>query len=398
MSGLDVRGADEAETKVRVVLCGIGGYGEVHIRMIRQEASRCGFHLVAAVDPAPERSGEYVRLKEEGVPIFPTLSDFFQQGRCDLVILVSPMQFHCEQTCEALRNGAHVLCEKPLCSTEAEAETMAECERTSGRKVLVGYQWSYSAGITQLKSDILSGRFGQPKELKTLVCWPRGQNYYQRNRWAGRLRDAQGRAILDSPVNNATAHYLHNMLYVIGDSVDTSAWPERVEGRLFRANPIENYDTAALKITTSRGVNLWFFTTHASAHSIDPTFVYEFEKATVTNAEGQLRAILASGEVINYESPAADPAAELRQAIDVVRGAGIVRCGITAARAHTRCVILAQESLDITDFPPALISRREEDDTQLIYVDGLLERMVECFESASWQPLNQAFPSAVPTS
>ncbi len=376
----------------RVVLCGVGGYGAVYSRMVLQEASQLGLRLMAVVDPMPEKSSEYDNLKASGVSIFATLGEFFQQGSCDLVILSSPMQFHCEQTCEALRNGAHVLCEKPLCSTEAEADAMAECEKTSGRRVLVGYQWSFSPGITQLKADILSGRFGKPTRLKTLVCWPRNQAYYQRNRWAGRLYDAQGRAIFDSPVNNATAHYLHNMLYVIGNSADTSAWPERVEGRLFRANPIENYDTAALKITTSEGVPLWFFTTHATVRAIDPTFVYEFENATITYAQGKLQAVLSDGKVIDYDSPEGDPQAKVKDALAIARGEGAVRCGIAAARAHTRCVVLAQESFkEIVNFPPALVAIHEEGDSRLVYVEGLLETMEACFKTASWEPLEQAF-------
>jgi len=381
--------------ETRVVLCGIGGYGASYVRLIREEAAQLGIRFVAAVDPMPEKSLEYENLKADGVPIFPSLGEFFQQGSCDLVILSSPMQYHCEQTCEALRNGAHVLCEKPLCSTEAEGDAMAACEEASGRRVLVGYQWSFSPGITRLKADILSGRFGKPIQLKTLVCWPRSKAYYQRNRWAGRLYDSQGRAIFDSPVNNATAHYLHNMLYVIGETTDTSAWPEKIEARLFRANPIENYDTAALKITTTEGVPIWFFTTHATVRTIDPTFTYEFEKATVTYVQGNLRAVLSDGEIVEYESPEGDSLSKLMEAIAVARGNGSVLCGITAARAHTRCVVRTQELFaEIVNFPAARIAVRDDGDSELIYVDGLPESMAECYESASFEPLDRAFPPA----
>ena len=130
--------------------------------------------------------------------------------------------------------------------------------------VAIGYQWSFSPAIQRLKGDIAAGVFGAPKRLKTIVLWPRDETYYSRNRWAGKQRDEAGNPIFDSPVSNACAHYLHNMLYVLGDAVDRSAIPSRVSAELYRAHPIENYDTAALRCWTDRGVEILFIVSHAT--------------------------------------------------------------------------------------------------------------------------------------
>lgn len=52
--------------------------------------------------------------------------------------------------------------------------------------------------------------------------------YNGRNAWAGARDDGAGTWILDSPINNATAHYLHNVLYVMGPAVDRSIRPVSV--------------------------------------------------------------------------------------------------------------------------------------------------------------------------
>ncbi len=44
----------------------------------------------------------------------------------------------------------------------------------------------------------------------------------------------QGRLVLDSPVNNACSHYLHNMFYVLGDRLDRSDQPKWVTAELYR--------------------------------------------------------------------------------------------------------------------------------------------------------------------
>ena len=89
----------------------------------------------------------------------------------------------------------------------------------------VGFQWSFSKAIQNLKKDILNGRWGTAKRLKTLIAWPRTHDYYQRNSWVGALKNDQGAWILDSPVSNATAHFLHNCWYILGDSPDSVPFP-----------------------------------------------------------------------------------------------------------------------------------------------------------------------------
>jgi hypothetical protein len=64
--------------------------------------------------------------------------------------------------------------------------------------------------------------------------------YYQRSFWSGRIKDDNGNWILDSVASNATAHYIHNMFYVLGNEVDKSAVPVEVAAELYRANNIEN--------------------------------------------------------------------------------------------------------------------------------------------------------------
>src|SRR5690606_23790349 len=137
-------------------------------------------------------------------------------------------------------------CEKPLSATVDEALAMIEARDRANRTVAVGYQLSYSKKIQALKQDMMNGVFGKPIRFRTMALWPRADSYYDRA-WAGRIQDDHGRLIFDSVANNATAHYIHNMFYVLGKEIDRSAQPARVTAELYRARLIQNYDTAVMR-------------------------------------------------------------------------------------------------------------------------------------------------------
>ena len=239
---------------VTLVLVGIGGMGSVYLQTLLENRDRGLFKIQGTVDPFPEGCPQLDELQTLRIPLYPDLENFFDRHEAELTIVSSPIQYHSPQTRLALQNASDVLCEKPLAATIQEARTIIEARDRAEKWVAVGYQWSFSPAIQALKKDILGGLFGKSKRLKCLYLWPRDEAYYRRNDWAGKQKDRAGRWILDSPANNAMAHDLHNMLYVMGATPETSAGPARVEAELYRAHDIQNFDTAAARCLTDTGV------------------------------------------------------------------------------------------------------------------------------------------------
>jgi len=372
---------------VSIALVGIGGYGNTYVNMVLDGWERRTFDLVAAIDPNPAACRRLDELKTRRIALYPSLETFYESHRADLVVLSTPIALHAPQTALACARGSHVLCEKPLCATLEDATAMRGARDRFERHVAIGYQWSFSLAVQQLKADILAGVFGRARRLRTIVLWPRDEAYYGRNRWAGAKRDTHGTFVWDSPVNNACAHYLHNMLYVIGPRIERSAEPASVVAELYRAHPIENYDTGALRITTADGVELLFVVSHATAARVDPTFSYEFDRGTVDFAgtpDGEIVARMNDGTRKHYGSPNAERDGKLRLTIEAIgRGTESV-CGIEAAASHTRCVIAAQESMpQIAEFPRQLIRVTGEPGRRATSVDGLDDVLRRCY--AEWR-------------
>lgn len=367
--------------KITLGLVGIGGYGGTYLSQIFAEAEELGIELVGTVDPIPAQSSHLAQLQAAKIPIYATLEEFYTHHQADLLVIASPIQHHMPQTRLALQHGSHVLCEKPLSATIQDGLKTLDQMQTSKRFVAIGYNWSFSPSIQALKADILAGEFGRALRLKSLVLWHRWVPYYTRNRWAGRIHSDDGAWILDSPVNNATAHYLHNLFYLLGDAPHTSAQPVDVQAELYRANAIENYDTAALRAHTAQGTEILFYTAHPVAENQGPHFVLEFEKAILQyNGPGHdIMAHFQDGRIQSYPDP--HPTAhshKLRCCVENVRQGTPPLCDVVAATAHTRCMNGAQESAPILPFPQSLV--HEEDNRG--WVEGLGAVMVDCYQQA----------------
>lgn len=370
---------------VSIAMVALGGYGNFYLERLFRDYEDQSFRLVAGIDPNPVGCRYLDQFEAHAVPIYPDLSSFYAEQEADLVIIAAPIHLHKPFTLNALAHGSNVLCEKPVTATIQDALEMAEAEARYDGFVAIGYQWSYAAAIQALKKDILSGKLGKPQRLVTKVLWPRPLSYYNRNAWAARLRAPDGSWILDSPANNATAHYLHNCFFVLGSDLKSSARPVDVEAELYRANDIENYDTAAIRTHTEEGTEILFYTAHPVDENIGPTLRYEFEHAVVEYEDrgGNLIAVFEDGESKNYGDPFADEDNKLWQAIDAVRTGATPACGIEAASSHTICVNGAQESPSrIVSFPEHLIRQRTDGIQTLVYVEGLLDVLSRCYEDA----------------
>jgi predicted dehydrogenase len=368
-----------------VVLSGIGGYGGHYLRLLRPLAEAGRARLIGAIDPAAERAADYPGLQAAGVPVWRDFDAFLAAGvKPALLVVAAPIQFHAGQSCAALAAGIGVLCEKPAAATAAEAAAMAAAAAAAGRLLAVGYQMSYSTAVQAAKADLLAGRYGAPRRFRTWAAWPRTSAYYGRNRWAGRIRDDAGRAVNDSPVNNACAHYLHNMLYLLGPTPAAAAAPARVEAELYRANPIENFDAAGLRVTTDSGVEVLFHVAHCVDATIGPEFVLECERGELRYAAGPGATLVgrtAGGETRDYGDPNAGPERKLTVSLEAASaGRTDSPCGIAAAAMHT-AVVDALQRLPIHDFAPAAIARRETKPGEILtFVPGLVDDLRRCYD------------------
>jgi D-xylose 1-dehydrogenase (NADP+, D-xylono-1,5-lactone-forming) len=118
-------------------------------------ASRClGKARAAAHDHGFERAyGSYKEL----------LSD----PQIDAVYIPLPNALHAEWTIKAAEQGKHVLCEKPLCPTAAEAADVVAYCRAQGVRVMDGFMWPHHPRTHQVRRMLDDGVIGEVRRVTT---------------------------------------------------------------------------------------------------------------------------------------------------------------------------------------------------------------------------------------
>lgn len=391
--------------KVKVLLAGIGGYGKLITNEILDNYDKLDIELCAVADPFPDGNERLAEIKALGARVYSDMEEFFKTGSVDLTVISTPIQFHTKHIMTALEHGSNVLCEKPLCADEKDIEKLIAARDRAGKFVYIGYQWSFSKAIEELKADISAGLFGKPLNLKTLVVWPRNADYFSRGTgWAGKISLPSGELVYDSIANNAAAHYLHNMFYVLGSRVNEALAPDSFEAVLLRANNIENFDTADIICKFNGGFEARFTATHTTKETLNPCFDYAFEKGRVlfcrdtrpddSGADTEeyvpndITAYFADGSVKHYGNPYENERRKFYIALDTVRGLenGYERCGIETAAVHTRFINALQKNTDIKNVKKSLVKV----EGKMTYVDGLFGAVKEIYKNGKGSLLNFA--------
>lgn len=363
-----------------IVLVGIAGYGEIYLRALEERGYLTWIQGV--VDIHPERSTYYSKLEALKIPCYASLDEFYQHASADLAIISSPIHLHARQSITAMENGSHVLCEKPIAGSLAEANQMRETRDKTGHFLAVGFNWSFSTAVQQLKKEIQEGQFGKPLRGKSLVLWPRNKQYFQRSNWAGKRLGPNGEAIYDSIANNAASHFLHHLLYVLGDTTEHSAKIKQLEVELYKANPIETFDTCALRATTEQSVELVYLVSHAIDSTMGPNVTLECEHATITyEADGNMHAVFKDGTTKSYGDPEAAHSQKLDVCIQaVLHEETSVPCSIESAYSHLLSIEYIHRSIStVPHFPSKMI--KHDAQTQRTYVHQLEKNFLSCYEA-----------------
>jgi myo-inositol 2-dehydrogenase/D-chiro-inositol 1-dehydrogenase/scyllo-inositol 2-dehydrogenase (NAD+) len=133
------------------------------------------------------------------------------------VIVASPDRFHCEQVIAAAAAGKHVLCEKPMCRTEQEAERMIAACRRVGVALMVGFTDRFNQPCLEAKQRIERGEIGIPRMILARRCHPR--SVVRGRSW---LNDGETEGVL----NYAGTHNIDLICWYMGGA------PERVHGEM----------------------------------------------------------------------------------------------------------------------------------------------------------------------
>ncbi|MDR6549313.1 Gfo/Idh/MocA family oxidoreductase [Paenibacillus qinlingensis] len=175
-------------SKIKVAVIGCGSIAK-H-RHIPEYAANANVELVAFVDPIIERAEHYAQL--HGGKAYSNYVEMLQAEKVDAVSVCTPNYLHAEMTIAAANAGAHVLVEKPMATTAAEAEAMIEAAKKNGVFLMVGHNQRLMPPHVKAKEILESGKLGKVLTFRTSFGHPgpEGWSIDGRESWFFRKEEA----------------------------------------------------------------------------------------------------------------------------------------------------------------------------------------------------------------
>jgi predicted dehydrogenase len=141
---------------MNIGLIGCGYWGP---NLIRNFTKARGCNLAAVADQRSERL-EAVRHLNPAMRTTRSAEELIESDSIDAIVIATPISTHFELGKAALNSGKHVLIEKPLTRTSAEAKELIKLAADRGKVLMVDHTFIYSGAVRKLREIIDSGDLG----------------------------------------------------------------------------------------------------------------------------------------------------------------------------------------------------------------------------------------------
>lgn len=220
---------------------GTGFIGAVHVDALR----RLGVEVVGVLGSSPERGRD--RAAEAGLPpAYGTLDDLLNDQRVKVVHITSPNNAHVAQARAVIAAGRHVVCEKPLATTSADARELRTLAEAAGVVHCVNFNQRFYPQAQEMAARVRDGSIGQAR----LVTGSYLQDWLlEATDWNWRLDDAIGGPL--RAVGDIGSHWLDLAMFTTGRRV-AAVMADLVTVHPIRhapAGPIETYGTVTGETT-----------------------------------------------------------------------------------------------------------------------------------------------------
>lgn len=228
--------------KLKVALIGAGGIAGVHVQGLLAHADKV--ECTALCD----LSDEALALRSAQLGNHPACYHDWdtllaEQRDLDAVIIALPHQLHAPAILAVAAAGKHILCEKPMCMTLAEADTILAAVARSGVTYMSAHNQLFTPVVREAKRLLDEGLIGQLRWLRTQDCFVSGAASMH-GTWRGSVASQGGGELIDTGY-----HPSYLLLYLAGAPL------AEVRGSMSRFHmQIEGEDTASVQVRFQNGV------------------------------------------------------------------------------------------------------------------------------------------------
>ena len=177
------------------------GYGYWGPNLVRNVAGSATMHLAALCERDSTRADAF-RARMPGIAIAPDFEQLLLDPELDAVVIATPPNTHYALCKRALQAGKHVLVEKPLAKTSAQARELIELANQRGLVIMPGHTFLYSPAVNKVR-DLIDDdaawssrrpRASASTSSRTAAVTSSSRAWRRRSRWRSSCRTSPARS------------------------------------------------------------------------------------------------------------------------------------------------------------------------------------------------------------
>jgi len=168
-----------------------------------------GAQLVAVCDLDESKAKSIGELFS--VPNYVDMHLMMQDENIDVVVVLTESGNHARHVVELAKYGKHIVVEKPMALTLADADAMIKACDNAGIKLFVIKQNRFNVPVVKLREAVEQGRFGKLVLGTVRVRWCRTQEYYDQAPWRGTW------AMDGGVLTNQASHHVDLLEWMLGE-------------------------------------------------------------------------------------------------------------------------------------------------------------------------------------
>ncbi len=220
---------------IRAAIIGLGWWGQTIAASL---ADSDLIRPVLGVDPL---EGARAKAAAAGLQTAAQFEDALARPDIEAVILCTPQDHHARQIEAAARAGRHVFCEKPLCTTGADAERALAAVKAANVQIGIGHERRFEPAVIEMRKRFAEGEFGSG-----LVV----EGNFSQDKFLSLPRDNWRLSKAENPVGPLSATGIH----MVDLSIALLGQPKSVWARLATlGSDFANGDTLTITIGFANG-------------------------------------------------------------------------------------------------------------------------------------------------
>lgn len=240
---------------VRLLILGTGGMANNHATSF---AAIEGVTLVGGIDTRADQLTAFCE-RHHIANRFASIAEAIAWGEFDAVTNVTPDAAHFSTTMPFLAAGKHILCEKPLATNEADADTMAAAAAKAGVVNMVNLTYRNGAAMQKAANMVRDGAIGTVRhfEASYLQSWltqPAWGHWDSESQWLWRLSTAHGSK---GVLGDVGIHILDFATFVAGQSAREIscrlATFDKAPGGVIGEYTLDANDSATMQVVLENG-------------------------------------------------------------------------------------------------------------------------------------------------